>query len=185
LEEIMSFIETLIDRNAEFAKTGFSADLKIIPSQRTMIIGCVDPRVDPMDVLKLRPGEAAIIRNVGGRVTPALLEMMSLLGTVSKAAGNEVGAGWNLILLHHTNCGIIGCHHHAHDALAKHMGVQPDALDQLEITDPYKSVKVDIAALRANPRFPGGFTVAGLVYDVATGIIETVVPPATLRPAEA
>ena len=50
------------------------------------------------------------------------------------------------------------------------------------INDPYEAVAVDIAALRANPRFPGGFTVASLVYDVATGKIETVVPPARLRP---
>lgn len=43
----MDFLETLSRRNAEFAETGFSPDLKILPSRRTMIIGCVDPRVDP------------------------------------------------------------------------------------------------------------------------------------------
>src|ERR1700712_1800977 len=111
----MNFFETLIARNANFAADFFDPDLKIIPSTRTMIIGCVDPRVDPMDILKLKPDEAAIIRNVGGRVNPALFETMTLLGTVSKAAGQPVGDGWNFILLQHTDCGINGCYHHAPD----------------------------------------------------------------------
>ncbi|MDE1181096.1 carbonic anhydrase [Paraburkholderia sp.] len=178
----MDFLDTLLRRNAEFAETGFSPDLKILPSQRTMIIGCVDPRVDPMDVLKLEPGEAAVIRNVGGRVNPALLETMAILGTVSRAAGEAVGAGWNLVLLQHTDCGIAGCYHHAPALLAKHMGVADDTLDDLAITDPYRAVALDVASLKANPNLPGGFTVSGLVYDVKTGLVETVVPPARLRP---
>ena len=177
----MDFLQTLAQRNAAFANSDFSADLKIIPSRKTMIIGCVDPRVDPMDVLQLQPGEAAVIRNVGGRVNPALLETMAILRTVSRVGGSEVGEGWNLILLHHTDCGITGCLHHAPELLAKHMGVAPQELAALEIDDPYKAVAVDVAALKANPNLPGGFTVSGLVYDVATGRIDTVVPAGPLR----
>jgi carbonic anhydrase len=177
----MDFLETLASRNAEFAQSGFSADLKMMPSRKTMIIGCVDPRVDPMDVLKLAPGETAVIRNVGGRVNPSLLETMALLGAVSRAAGQPVGDGWNLVLLQHTDCGINGCYHHAPKLLSKYMGVAKDKLDDLAITDPYKAVAIDVEALRANPNLPGGFTVTGLVYDVKTGRIETVVPPVTLR----
>lgn len=180
----MDFLETLASRNAEFAKTGFSADLKMMPSQRTMIIGCVDPRVDPMDVLKLEPGETAVIRNVGGRVNPALFETLAILGAVTRAAGAQVGTNWNLVVLQHTDCGINGCYHHAPKLLSKYMGVEDDKLDSLAITDPYKAVEIDVAALKANPNLPGGFTVTGLVYDVKTGLVETVVPPALLRPAE-
>ena len=178
----MEFLDTLLERNADFAETGFSAGMKMMPSCRTMIIGCVDPRVDPMDILKLKPGEAAIIRNVGGRVSPALLETLALLRVVSRAGGQEVGTGWNLIVLHHTDCGIIGCYHHAPDMLAKHMGVSRSDLEAVAVTDPYEAVAVDVAALKANPNLPGGFMVSGLVYDVAKGTIDTVVPPALLRP---
>ena len=177
----MGFVDTITARNADFVEHGFSADLKILPTARTLIIGCVDPRVDPMDILKLEPGEAAVIRNVGGRINPSMLETLGLLRAVSRAAGQEVGAGWNLVVLHHTDCGIIGCYHHAPDLLARHMGVAKDQLTELAITDPYEAVAVDVAALRANPQLPGGFTLSGLVYDVATGRIETVVPPGPLR----
>lgn len=180
----MDFLETLASRNADFAQNGFSPDLKILPSRKTMIIGCVDPRVDPMDVLKLAPGEAAVIRNVGGRVNPALLETMAILGTVTRAAGETVGAGWNLIVLQHTDCGITGCYHHAPKLLSKYMGVADDQLDDLAITDPYQAVALDVASLKANPNLPGEFMVTGLVYDVKTGQIETVVPAALLRPVQ-
>src|SRR5437016_8035561 len=46
---------------------------------RAMIIGCVDQRVDPAHVLGLGLGEAIVIRNIGGRITPATLETMGML----------------------------------------------------------------------------------------------------------
>ena len=102
----MSVIETLTERNEAFAASRFSRDLKIMPSMKTMIIGCVDPRVDPADIFGLAPGEAAVIRNVGGRITPATLQIMAMLRVVAKANGGEIGSGWNLVVLHHTDCGI-------------------------------------------------------------------------------
>ena len=177
----MTVIETLTQRNETYSRTRFSADLKIMPSLKTMIIGCVDPRVDPFDVFGLLPGEAAVIRNVGGRVTPATLELMALLRQVAKASGGNLGSGWNLIVLHHTDCGI-NCLVHSPEMLAKHFGVNPTDLEALAITDPHQAVTVDVAALKANPKLPGEFLVTGLIYDVTTGRVEIVVPSAPLRP---
>jgi carbonic anhydrase len=177
----MDFLPIITQRNAAFAGDGFNDQLKILPSAKTIIVGCVDPRVDPMDVLRLEPGEAVVIRNIGGRVNPALLETLAVLRAVSKAAGQELGEGWNLIIMHHTNCGIVGCYHHAPDLLAKQMGVATEVLDTLAIKDPYEAVAIDVAALRANPDIPSRFTVTGLVYDTATGLIKTVAPPTQVR----
>jgi carbonic anhydrase len=177
----MTAIDTLTKRNEVFASGRFSADLKIIPSMKTMIIGCVDPRVDPADIFGLAPGEAVVIRNVGGRITPATLQTMAMLRIVAKASGGDIGLGWNLIVLHHTDCGITRLVH-SPELLAKHFGVAPTELDGLAIADPRKAVAIDVAALKGNPLLPGGFLVTGLIYDVTTGRIEIVVPPALLRP---
>ena len=177
----MTVIDTLTKRNEVFASSRFSADLKIIPSMKTMIVGCVDPRVDPADIFGLAPGEAAVIRNVGGRITPATLQTMAMLRIVAKASGGDIGLGWNLIVLHHTDCGITRLVR-SPELLAKHFGVTPTELDGLAIADPHKAVAIDVAALKGNPLLPGGFLVTGLVYDVTTGRIEIVVPPALLRP---
>jgi carbonic anhydrase len=81
----MTDANDLVQRNAEFAAKRFRADLTINPSGNMMVIGCVDPRVDPGHVLGLSNGEAAIIRNVGGRITPATLRTMAMLGKVGAA----------------------------------------------------------------------------------------------------
>jgi carbonic anhydrase len=180
-ENYMDFLSTISDRNAEFAHNGFSADLKIIPKTKTIIVGCLDPRVDPMDILGLEPGEAAIIRNLGGRINPTLVETMVLLPAVAKAAGQNMGPGWNLVILHHTDCGIIGCYKHAPDLLAKHLGVTRPQLECMEVTDPYKAVAMDVAAWKASADIPGEFMVSGVVYDVSSGQIHIVVPPTQLR----
>lgn len=177
----MDFIETITLRNEKFVSDGYSADLKIIPSTKTIIIGCLDPRVDPMDILGLKPGEAAIIRNIGGRINPALVETMILLPVVTKAAGQEMGAGWTLVILHHTECGIIGCYKHAPDLLAAHLGVPRSELESMSVTDARKAVAMDVAAYKANNDIPSGFMISGLVYDVSTGKIEVIVPPGRLR----
>ena len=178
----MDFNALMLERNARFVETTFDPHLKMMPSTGTIVVGCVDPRVDPVDVLGLKPGEAAVIRNVGGRVHKPLMETLAILRVLAKAAGREGGVR-NLVLLHHTDCGIIGCYRHAPDLLARHMGVETEALEGLEITDPHKSVVLDIVALRANPQLPDGIVVSGLVYDVAMGRVETVAPPAPLRQA--
>ena len=56
----MTDLHELFTRNAEFAVSEFSADLTINPSGNMMVVGCVDPRVDPAHVLGLRNGEAPV-----------------------------------------------------------------------------------------------------------------------------
>src|SRR5260221_12853904 len=155
----MSVIETLTQRNEAFASSRFSAELKIMPSIKPMIFGCVDPRVDPVDIFSLAPGEAAVIRNVGGRITPATLQTMAMLGIVARASG-DTAAGWNLIVLHHNDCGIT-CLAHSRELLANYFGVAPAALEALGIADPHKAASVDVAALKANPRPPGWLLCTG------------------------
>lgn len=176
----MDYIDTLMRRNVEFAENGFNPHLRMMPTSKTLIIGCVDPRVDPMDLFKLAPGEAGIFRNVGGRVNPAVFETLGILRTVAVAAGGDIGPDWNLIVLHHTDCGIKRCYCHEPHLLAEHMGVTLAELDNLDINDPYKAVTLDAEALRANADVAGGYTVSGMVYDVGTGNVEMVAPPSAI-----
>ena len=97
------------------------------------------------------------------------------------AGGGQLGSpGWNLVVLHHTDCGIRALSK-TPDDLARFLGVAPGDLPGQAIADPHASVKIDVAKLKANPQAPGGFLVTGVVYDVATGKMETVVPSALLR----
>ena len=177
----MDTIQTIHERNKQFAAGEFKGGLAMAPRLRAMVIGCADPRVDPANVLGLELGDAAVIRNVGGRITPATLQTMAMLRLVASAEpGGPPGAGWNLIVLHHTDCGINHLTQYP-DLLAEHFGVDAPDLAGKHITDPWASVRADVALLKANPFLPSEFLVSGLVYDVETGLMEQVVGPELLR----
>ena len=176
----MSTIETLMTRNADFAAHRCTASSSFIPSLKTMVIACVDPRVNPAHILGLDLGEAVVIRTIGGRITPATLQTMALLRMLVQADGGTPGSGWNLVVLHHTDCGIARLEG-SPELLADYLGVPRQQLDAKAVADPRAAVEIDVAALRANPFLPGEFMLSGLVYDVMTGLVEIVVPPALLR----
>ena len=76
----------LIQRNATFAAGGAFKGLPFPTNPALRVIGCVDSRVDPSDVLGLKLGEAVIMRNIGGRVTPEALRSWALLGRLGQFA---------------------------------------------------------------------------------------------------
>ena len=178
----MTTFDTLIERNQEFAAHHFPKDLPLMPTLRAIIIGCVDPRVDPAHLFGLGPGEAIVIRNVGGRITPATLETMGMLGRIAQGEGGPP-AGFHLVVLHHTQCGIAHLEGHP-DLLASYFGIGQEGLLAKAVTDPHAAVAVDVATLKAIPALPDNWLVSGLIYDVTTGLVEIVVPPAPLRHAE-
>ena len=81
---------------------------RAMPNVKAVIIGCADMRVDPAHVLGIKPGEALVLRNIGGRITPGLLEQLALLGRIGEVAGEIPGGGreFHLVVLQHTDCGI-------------------------------------------------------------------------------
>ena len=174
----MTILDTLAKRNADFAAHRFVAGLPMMPTLRTMVIGCVDPRVDPAHLLGLDPGEALVLRNIGGRITPATVQTMAMLAAIARVQGANPGDGFHLLVLHHTDCGITRLEEKP-DLLAGYFGIGKGELEAKAVTDPRTSVAVDVAALRANPTLPGGWLVSGLVYDIATGLVEAVTPAAS------
>jgi carbonic anhydrase len=183
----MNNLDHFLQRNKEFAVqqsaqgTLMPSLPRAMPNVKAIIIGCADMRVDPAHVLGIKPGEAVVLRNIGGRITPGLLEQLGLLGRIGEVAGEIPGGGgeFHLIVLQHTDCGMTRL---ASDSakLAHYFQVQEGELRTKAINDPRAAVGVDIAALRAIPALPGAWLISGLVYDVATGLVETVVPPAPI-----
>jgi len=164
--------DDLVRRNTVFAATGAFAGLPFPTSDTLQVLGCVDSRVDPGDVLGLELGEAVVMRNIGGRITPATLRSWALLGRLSQGQPPRNG---HLVILHHTDCGITRLADYP-EQLAAFFEIAPGELESKAVADPYAAVRVDIAIARH--ALPPGRLVSGLVYDVATGLIE-IVDPAT------
>ena len=184
----MSTLDSLLERNKDFAARQSAARTlmpslpRALPNVKAIIIGCADMRVDPAHVLGIKPGEAVVMRNIGGRITPGLLEQLGLLGRIGAVAGEIPGGGgeFNLIVLQHTDCGMTRL---AGDPalLARYFQIQEGELKTKAITDPRAAVAIDVAALRAVSALPAEWFISGLVCDMATGLVEIVVPPARIR----
>jgi len=162
----------LVRRNAAFAATGAFAGLPFPTSDTLQVLGCVDSRVDPSDVLGLKLGEGVVMRNIGGRITPAALRSWALLGRLGQGQPPRSG---HLVILHHTDCGITRLAAFP-EQLAAFFEIPAAELDSKAVRDPYAAVRLDVAIARR--ALPPGRLVSGVVYDVATGLIE-VVDPAT------
>jgi carbonic anhydrase len=186
----MSYIDLLLERNRRFAAKQSAAGAlmpslpRAMPNVKAMIIGCADMRVDPADVLGVEPGEAVVIRNIGGRITPGLLEQVGMLGRIGQVAGEAPGGGgeFHLIVLQHTDCGITRL---VNDPalLTHYFQVEEAELKAKTVLDPRRAVAGDVAALKAIPALPDEWLLSGLVYDVETDLVEVVVPPAPIRAA--
>jgi carbonic anhydrase len=186
----MNYFDSMLQRNHDFAAQQSASTLMpslppALPNVKAIIIGCADMRVDPAHVLGIKPGEAVVIRNIGGRITPGLLEQLALLGRIGEVAGEVPGGGgdFHIMVLQHTDCGITRLAADT-DKLTHYFQIPATELKTKAVTTPRTAVTVDVAALRAIPALPGNWLVSGLVYDVATGLIEVVVPPAPIRRAE-
>lgn len=185
----MTTVDALIERNEMLATRAADAGTLMpslpvqLPNVRAIVIGCADMRVDPVDVFGLEPGEAVVIRNIGGRVTPSLFEQLSLLGRIGEVAAAVPGGGgaFDVIVLQHTDCGMTRLAD-SPELLAPYFGIARDELGAKAVRDPRKAVAVDVAALRATNALPPAWTLSGLVYDVSTGRVDVVVPPAPVGP---
>ena len=181
----MNDLDSLLKRNQDLAAqqpVAMPSLPRALPNVKAIIIGCADMRVDPVHVFGIRPGEAVVMRNIGGRITPGLLEQLGMLGRIGEVAGEVPGGGdeFNLIVLHHTDCGITRLERDP-AMLAHYFQIPEGELKTKAVTDPWAAVAADVALLRSIPALPSSWLISGLVYDVASGLVKIVVPPAPIR----
>lgn len=179
----MKELNTLLERNKQVAAQDLALGKlqpslpEALPLVKAIIIGCADMRVDPAHILGLEPGEAVVMRNIGGRVTPGLLAQLGMLGRIGQVAGKVPGGGgeFNVVVLQHTDCGMTRLAKES-AMLTQYFQVEEAELRSKAVRDPHAAVVADVAALRAVPGLPRDWLLSGLVYDVSTGLVETVVP---------
>ena len=173
---------TLLDRNRSFAEQFKAGNLPIRPRMSTIILTCVDSRVDPAHIFGLGLGDAIVMRNAGGRITPEVMRDLAILSVLTANMSGPSTMQPELIVMHHTDCGMCRLANAAiQRQVAERLGVGVDEAAAMAITDPTTSVQDDIEQLRQTPETPDQLIVSGFVYDVKNGTINQVAPPAPLR----
>jgi carbonic anhydrase len=164
-----------LERNRAFAAAGGHEHAGIFPDLRLLVITCLDPRVDPAHFLGLALGDAIVIRNVGGRVTREVLNDIAFIAQIASGAIPD-GPLFEVAVVHHTQCGAGAF---ADDAFrrryAERIGVEESTLRGHAVLDPPATVEQDVARIRSAGAIPSRVVVSGHVYDVASGLVETVI----------
>ncbi len=178
----MAHIDPLLRRNKDFAATGAHETASIVAKFAVYVITCLDPRTDPSAFLGLELGDAMVIRNAGGRVSPDVLKDLAYIGYLSRTIVPG-GPRFEVAVVHHNQC---GTHYLVDDkfrrGFADLIGGDEAALAAEAVTDPEQTVRSDVELLRSAAVLPDTITVSGHVYDVTTGLVATVVPAAPMHP---
>jgi carbonic anhydrase len=99
---------------------------------------------------------------------------------ISRIAENVVPDGplFEVAVIHHTQCGAGAL---ADDAFrrryAQRIGADESTISEHAILDPTKTVTNDVERLRSAPAVSPRVTVSGHVYDVDTGLVQTIPRP--------
>jgi carbonic anhydrase len=165
-----------VERNRLFAAEGGHRDAVVFARLGLFVVTCLDPRVDPAHFLGLSLGDAFVVRNVGGRVTPEVINDVAFIGEIAENVLAD-GPLFEVAVIHHTQCGS-GALADAtfRRRYADRIGADETILREHAILDPTETVSRDVERLRSAPAIPERVTVSGHVYDVVTGLVETVVP---------
>ncbi len=155
------------------ANASFAADFRLggfdgVAHAGIAVVTCMDSRIDPLAMLGLRPGDAKMLRNPGGRVTDDALVAL-VLGV------NLLGVE-RVLIVPHTRCAMAGTTEaelrarvsqaSGHDASWESFGA---------IEDQHAALRDDVARVRAHPLVPDSVAVGGFLYDVDTGQISQLV----------
>ena len=158
--------DELLARNAAYADAFDDHDLAVAPRRQLAIVACMDSRMAIFGILGLEHGDAHVIRNAGGVITDDVIRSLCVS---QRALGTR-----EIILLHHTNCGLQNVSDDEFKAqLEGETGIKPWwSLESF--VDPYTDVAQSMRRLELSPFIAHKDHIRGFVYEVETGLLHEV-----------
>ena len=132
------------------------------------MVTCMDSRIDPLRMIGLKPGDAKIFRNPGGRIDAAALEAIVL--------GVHLLNVQRVLVIPHTRCAVASSTaEELRDRVSTSAG--QDASWQVfhVIDDQEAALREDVRRVRTHPLIRDSVAVGGFLYDVDTGLLDRLV----------
>jgi carbonic anhydrase len=161
--------DDLIAANRRYAETEFTTGgFDGIAHAGVAIVTCMDSRIDPLRLVGLKPGDAKIFRNPGGRVTLNALEALVL--------GVHLLGVERVLVIPHTRCAMASSsEQELRDRIGASAGQDASWQGFHVVSDQRAALAADVAAVRSHPLIPDAVAVGGFMYDVDSGLIEQLV----------
>ena len=140
--------------------------LAVPPALRTVVLTCMDSRLDVFALFGLAMGEVHVLRNAGGVVTDDMIRSLAI--SQRKLGTREI------LLMQHGGCGLATfSDDDFSETLADETGMWPSWRTHA-FRDPKVSVRRGMAQLRHDPFLMRGTRVRGFVVDIETFDLEEV-----------
>jgi carbonic anhydrase len=139
------------------------------PVMKLAVLSCMDARIDVGALLGLRPGDAHVVRNAGGRASEEALRSIAL----SQAA---LGTR-EVMVIHHSDCAL---GRFSQTELAELISVasgHPFAEPLGCFDDPVGAIVEDLERLRSYPALVHRDKVRGFIYELEKGNLTEVRTP--------
>ena len=160
----MSF-DDLLAANREFAADFDLSGFDGVAHAGVAIVTCMDSRIDPLGMLGLKPGDAKIFRNPGGRITPQALEALVL--------GVHLLNVERILVVPHTRCAVASnTEAELRERVAASAGVDASWQPFSVVADQEAALREDVQKVRSHPLVPETVEVGGFIYDVDTGLLD-------------
>jgi carbonic anhydrase len=164
----VSDFDDLLAANRDYADHFELAGFDGVARAGIAIVTCMDSRIDPLGLVGLKPGDAKIFRNPGGRVTPQALEALVL--------GVHLLNVDRILVVPHTRCAVASnTAEQLRDKVGESAGLDASWQEFLVIEDPIGTLKEDVHRVTSHPLIPDTVRVGGFIYDVDTGRLEQLV----------
>jgi len=157
--------DDLLAANREFAADFDLAGFDGVAHAGVALVTCMYSRIDPLRMLGLKAGDAKILRNPGGRVTPHAMEALVL--AVHLLNVNRV------LVVPHTRCAVASnTEQELRERVSASAGTDATWQPIHVITDQVAALEEDVRKVRTHPLVPGSVEVGGFLYDVDSGLLE-------------
>jgi carbonic anhydrase len=163
---VSSAIDELV-ANAVTHQADFEGPRPVIPAKHVAIVTCMDSRIDMFRIFGLDSGYAHILRNAGGLVTDDMLRSLVLSQRLLQTR--------EIVLMHHTNCGLHGTDEDALRATIQAETGDVPAYEFGAFKDVDEAVRNALKRVVEHPFLPHRDHVRGFVYEVESGRVREVI----------
>ena len=156
--------EDLLAANRDYAASHELSGFDGVAHAGVAIVTCMDSRIDPLRMVGLKPGDAKIFRNPGGRVTDAALEALVL--------GVHLLNVDRILVVPHTRCAMASSSlEEVRRKIAESAGQDVTWQPFGMVADQAAALADDVRSVRSHPLIPDTVEVGGFLYDVDTGLL--------------
>ena len=160
--------DDLLEGNAEYRERFSLGGFDGIAHAGVAMVTCMDSRIEPLEMIGLRVGDAKIMRTPGGRVTHD-----ALVGCI---LGVHLLGVERILVVPHTRCAMASGEDA--DIVARVAAATGEDLADLAIgasPDQEARLREDVERLAYHRHLAGRVTIGGFLYDVDTGELSEVV----------